>query len=404
MKRGSATNRYLDFVVGVPVLNLLACFRGRRAFPANPRRIGILFNPAIGDTLLASAAIADLRASFAKSTFVALVAATNAPAARLLPDIDKIELLQFSNPLASIRAIRRCGLDIIFDLSAWQRITALYSFFSGARYTAGFERARQYRHRGYDQTVPHRSDCHELENLRRFAHKFGSQPVHDPRWVVPAGPVPSELAHVGRLVIFHAWASGSGSTLREWPDEYWVELAHRLTSPGRVFVLTGSPSEEARCDSLLQMLLSGGLCAKVLIGRGGLENIARVVQRAELVVSVNTGIMHLAAILGAPTVALNGPTAVHRWGAVGPRVTNLSPPSGEGGFLDLGFEYGRNRTSVMPKITVDQVVRAIDELLSRTNKPQLATFETQTRTLPSQRMVAGPKQFAAELPQHNSTM
>src|ERR1700733_2468717 len=117
MKRGSSTNRYIDFFVGVPVLNFLAFFRRRRAFPSDPRRIGILCNPAIGDTLLASAAIEDLRTSFANSTFVALVAGTNVPAARLLPEIDEIELLPLANPLASVRAIRRCRLDVIFDLS-----------------------------------------------------------------------------------------------------------------------------------------------------------------------------------------------------------------------------------------------------------------------------------------------
>ena len=62
MKRGSALNRTLDFYLGIPLLNLLAGLRRSRTYPVNPTRIGLLFNPALGDTLLASAAILDIRA------------------------------------------------------------------------------------------------------------------------------------------------------------------------------------------------------------------------------------------------------------------------------------------------------------------------------------------------------
>lgn len=403
MKRGSAIHRYLDRFIGIPLLNLLALRRRKRVRPANPQRIGILFNPAIGDTLLASASIGELRELYPRSRLIALVASTNLPAAMLLPQVDEIELLAFSHPLKSIRAIRRCNIDLLVDLSAWQRITAVYSFFSGAQFTAGFKRVGQHRHRGYDLTVPHRGDCHELDNLRRITRVLGSTAAHSPTLTVPEAPLPCDLAHAGRIVILHPWASGSGSALREWPNERWLKLAQRLKTPGRVFVITGSPAEEARSDSLLQMLLSHSLCARVLIGRDGLENIARVIGSAELAVSVNTGIMHLSAILGTPTVGLNGPTAVHRWGAVGPRVANISPLDGSGGFLDLGFEYGRHHTSVMTQISVDQVVRAIDQLLCNRGERRLAAFEGPAQAvLVEARVNEKTHAFAAAMPRHKN--
>ncbi len=68
MKRGSALNRALDFYLGIPLLNLLAIIHKPGKYPIDPRRIGLLFNPALGDTLLSSATIQDIRALYPQAT------------------------------------------------------------------------------------------------------------------------------------------------------------------------------------------------------------------------------------------------------------------------------------------------------------------------------------------------
>jgi heptosyltransferase-3 len=108
------------------------------------------------------------------------------------------------------------------------------------------------------------------------------------------------------------------------------------------------------------------------LGFGGLETIVDVLKSAELVVSVNTGIMHLAAIVGAPTIALNGPTATHRWGPVGPRVAVVEPQGGGGGFLHFGFEFAGNPADTMERIRVPEVAEVarslVPSLFSQTEK------------------------------------
>jgi heptosyltransferase III len=373
MQRGKSINRLIDSSIGIPLLNLLASFRCSRIEPEHPRRVGLLFNPALGDTLLGSAATQEIRSTFPDANLILFAAASNAAAARLLPDVDAIEVLPITRPLQSIRMIRRCGLDMMLDFTAWQRITALYTLLSGARFTVGFERRNQYRHRGYDRTVLHRGDCHELQNLRRLTRSVGSKTVSAPRLLIPDGPLPQAVLRGGRIVIFHAWASGSRSWLREWPDDFWAGLAQSLMAPGRVFLITGAPADEARCISLSRMLVDRGVPAEVLIGRGGIDEIARVLTHAEMLVSVNTGIMHLGAILGVPTVSINGPTAAHRWGPVGPRAENVCPSDGSGGFLDLGFEYRGHSTSVMDRISVADVIHAIHRLRGQSEVAGSAT-------------------------------
>ena len=80
----------------------------------------------------------------------------------------------------------------------------------------------------------------------------------------------------------------------------------------------------------------------------GFRTLADVLRRTRLTVSVNTGVMHLAAIAGAPTVAINGPNrngAGARWGA-GHRCRS----AGEGcGFLHLGFNFDGNPEDCMER-------------------------------------------------------
>jgi len=59
---------------------------------------------------------------------------------------------------------------------------------------------------------------------------------------------------------------------------------------------------------------------------------------------------------------LNGPTNPLRWGACGPRVANVQPCDGSGGYLNLGFEFPRNAEDVMSRIKVEDVVEAVDHL------------------------------------------
>ncbi len=362
MQRGKSIYRILDFYLGIPLLNMLACSRRRRECPAHPGRIGLLLNPALGDTLLASAVTQEIRTLFHDAELILFATDTSAAAAELLPAIDRIELLPITHPFAAIRVLRRCALDWMLDFTSWQRITAVYTFLSGARFTIGFKRKGQHRQRGYDRIVTHRDDCHELENLRNLMRSLGEIKKYPPRLKGLSGPIPEIVLHGGAVIVLHAWASGTRNWLREWPNASWVGLAMRLMASESTFVITGSTKDELRCKELCQMILAHGASAEIMIGRDGISEIARVLSHAELLVSVNTGIMHLGAILGVPTVSINGPTAVHRWGPIGPRVANVCSPDGSGGFLDLGYEYGGHSKAKMEKISVDDVMQKVQQL------------------------------------------
>ena len=361
----------MDFWLGIPLLNILASVLvegRRRQWPRRVTRVGMLCSPALGDTLLFSAVLQDVRSHFSKVNGAEIQIThfcmkQNLAAAELIPGADRRVLIDLTKIGDTIRRMRAERLDVLLDFSSWQRLTAFYSMTAGARFTAGFRTAGQHRGRGYDLSVAHRNDQHELENFRGLLKELGIASGIEPRVVVPEIAV-EPLSQVQDVVVFHLWASGMQSWLREWPEDRWVDLANRLANRETVFVITGAPADMERTEPFLKRMMAANLQAVAFAGTDGFVSLSHLLLRARVVVSVNTGVMHLAAVLGTPTVSINGPTNKGRWGPMGRRVASVDAP-GEGcGYLNLGFEYDGNPTDCMERISVEMVADAVNEVVA----------------------------------------
>ena len=378
MQRGSKKNRWLDVWLGIPALNLLASFRRRRPPPvAKPARLGVMCSPALGDTLLFSGALQDLRDALPQAHFTHICMRQNLAAAEVLPGADARLIIDLTRPLESARSLRRERFDVLLDFTSWQRLTACYTLLAGARYTVGFRSAGQKRSRGFDRVVEHRNDRHETENFRALLLGSGLPVVwkrsHAPAIrVAPVDTLP--FAEEGDLVALHLWASGQRSHLREWPEDRWVALAQRLARPDTLLLITGAPSDQPRMEPFLHRLRSAGLRAEIFVSPDGFRTLTHLLRHCRLVVTVNTGVMHLAAIAGARTIAINGPNRNGRWGPIGPRALGVEAPGPGCGFLHLGFNFDGNPVDCMGRISVDAVVNACQALL--------ATTDLQSRTVP----------------------
>lgn len=101
------------------------------------------------------------------------------------------------------------------------------------------------------------------------------------------------------LVFLH----GTTWETKHWPESYWIELAKLAHNHGYTVKLPwGNPVEKERAERIAEA--SG---AEVLL-QLNLHGVAEVLEKAKAVVSVDTGLGHLAAALGKPCVALFGPT------------------------------------------------------------------------------------------------
>lgn len=115
---------------------------------------------------------------------------------------------------------------------------------------------------------------------------------------------------------------------KEWPRDRWLGLGRHLSARGCRLLLPGGSSEElARAAALAGDI---GPAAST-IGPVSLAELAALLAGARAVVGVDTGLTHLAAALGAPVLALFGPTRPERTGVIGQRARNLA----SAGFPDV---------------------------------------------------------------------
>jgi len=110
-----------------------------------------------------------------------------------------------------------------------------------------------------------------------------------------------------------AWAS------KQWPEDKWRELAGLLEKNGKQIVIPwGSEAEKARAERIAAHVK----CA-IVLPKLSLSELIKCFEPAEALISVDTGLGHLAAALNKPTVAIYGPTDTKLVGISGKHVKHI---------------------------------------------------------------------------------
>jgi len=361
MEKGNANLHFLDRYLGIPIVIFLGFFRlVKRRIPAQfiPDRVAILNISSIGDNVLMSAPIQDLRKRFPNAEIILFCGDTNFGVTHMLPGITKTHKLPVTKVLKSIQSIWKEGqFDLFIDFGPWPRLNAIYAAFFKSKYKIGFRSMGQWRHFVYDYAVMHSDQKHELDNFRGLLSPLQLISNALPHLFVPSGKSDFEGQN---YVIIHPWPGGYKSFMKEWPESNWLELAKKLSELGLKIYITGAKDDIVNSRKLEEK--SNGLLLS-LAGRYSLTDTAKLVQNARLIVTVNTGIMHMAAALGVKMVALHGPTSVLRWGPVCDQALNVFPSNSKCGYLHFGYEYHKSEVNCMDLIKVDEVAEAVIQQL-----------------------------------------
>ena len=171
-------------------------------------------------------------------------------------------------------------------------------------------------------------DQHLTDRCRHLAGKaFGFAPSGPPRFDLDP-PLAGDAPDSPYAVFLHA-------TSREdklWPETHWRSLIEHVVNAGFAVVLPwGSAAERARSERLAR-----GESSVVIPEQRTLPELASLLARAVWVVGLDTGLTHLAAALGTPTIAIFTATdprlaGVARISAVGRDLggNGTVPPPGE---------------------------------------------------------------------------
>lgn len=349
-ERGNRILRWLDRYVGIPLVLFLGCFKRKRKIQKTDE-IAILITAGIGDTVLLTAILQGLR----NKKVTLFTGLSNAEMAKLISDVTVIPL-SILHPLASLKKIRENKFDIFIDANPWPRINAIFSFFARTNFSIGYQRKGQYRHYVYDHFVEHTNQRHEIENLRDLFSCLGICSIYLPYLEMKI------KKRMTNLVALHPFAGGSRAYLKEWPEKKWIELINALNEQGLSVVLTGASKDQQRLELLKRSCKSPAMI-EIGAGKLSLKETAHLLSHSTATISVDTGIMHLAAAVGCPVIALHGPTSPKRWGALGKKVISLQWGENYQPCIQLGFEGKCLSNHCMQGIEVSSVLSALSTFL-----------------------------------------
>ncbi|GER89117.1 ADP-heptose--LPS heptosyltransferase [Dictyobacter vulcani] len=165
---------------------------------------------------------------------------------------------------------------------------------------------------------------HEAEYAMAVAEAAGAT-IKDKKLVLPLSEVEHQQARaivyegqdaesIARPLIAMHPGSGSYSTARRWAPERFAQLADRLYADvGGQLLLMGGPEEKELHQQIIGLMQSA-MPVRSLAGRGSIKTAAAVLALVDLFVGNDAGVMHLAAAVGAPTVAIFSLSNHKAWG------------------------------------------------------------------------------------------
>jgi len=286
-------------------------------------RVLILRAGAIGDTLMATPLVRALRRTFPAAYLVFLCSRQAHDLLRHNPHLDEVVSLGYRHlpawlsieKLRALGHLRKLNLDAALVLESHRDFTDL------AR------RARPARLIGYgDLGVGERSDRaafdphrHSSENHLLAAQSLGVQPAGADMELYYPGALDKtlrlRLARLGiqegePLVGVHpGWGgrkhSPEATRLRSWPAHRFADVVRWLVTVARARVVLTGGREDRALAALIARL--SGVPSLNLAGELSLLELAALVRRLDLYLTVDSGPAHMAAALGTPLVVLWGP-------------------------------------------------------------------------------------------------
>ena len=263
----------------------------------------------LGDVVHHMPALTDARKAHPDATFSWLVEEAFAPLVRLHPAIDTVipvasrrwrKSLYAPATIAEIRAsfrdIRAQRYDEIVDTQGLLRTAILARAARGVRHGYDASSVREpLASLFYD--VRHRveRDTHAVERNRILSGlALGYAPDEAPDFGLDRARIGKDSTSRYGLLL-HATARRE----KQWPDADWIAFAKLFAQRFELLLPWGTEAERARSE-----YIAAAVPGTRVPDRAPLDQVAKLIAGAQFVVGVDTGLLHLAAALGVPVVAI----------------------------------------------------------------------------------------------------
>lgn len=331
------------------------------------KRILVIRPGGMGDAVLTFPMVEALARFYAPAPLDILGERRNADIYRLTPHVKNIYCYD-RNAAATFRSLFSTRYDLIVDTEQFHCLSTLLGRILRPPWLCGF--ASHIRDSLLTHAVPYSGRDYEAVSFLNMARTLTGREVpfdgETPFLKIPgrlrtwADDTIRELRQSAYLTLM----PGATSVEKTWPMKRYAETIGWLVGRGVSVVLLGGQDTMKDAKELAK-----GYEARDVIdlsGRTSLPQTAALIQKARAHLSPDTGVLHIAAGLGTPTVSLFGPSPHEKWG----------PPGKRHRMIRAGLACGPctqgsdippcpRGAACMEKIPVDRVKKAIVEVLGR---------------------------------------
>ena len=342
----------------------------RAIMATDPRRILVVRqHDQLGDMLCALPALRTLRQNFPQARLGLVTAPAHHAVVRHHPDLDAVLLydkratrLSPRTSLRFVRALRAFDADLAFVLNSvsFSSTSAWLAVLSGAPLLVGGDSVpfgwsfSRWLYSLEMPTLP-QADRHAIEHGLQPLASIGLDVADRSVRIVPGPQAEARalafLASLPEGAPIAALHPGAGKPENRWPPARFARAIEALEREGaRVFLIEG-PVDVAAVRETFAALGS----ERPVLREVDAAVVAAALARCSAVLVNDTGIMHVAGAVDAPTVALFGPTRATQWAPPSPELVALQSPGGN-----------------MDGLSVDLVLATLREKLQRgrTQRPR----------------------------------
>lgn len=332
----------------------------------------------LGDIIHTLPAISDAAGSLDDVSFDWVVEEAFAPIPQQHPSVEHVVPIalrrwtrrsgsgRFGEAFRFIRRLRQTGYDLVIDAQGLLKSAVVAGLARGTVAGLDAQSAREpISRRFYHEAVSVPRSQHAVTRVRQlFAGTLGYEvPAGSPDYGLSEHPCPVS-GSTPRIMLLHGttWAS------KHWPDECWRDLAHHLSDAGYEIVLTsGSEREGERAKFIVRDLADARLLPQL-----PLADLMGEMALCSGMVSVDSGLGHLAVAMDKPVVGIYGATNATLTGMYGSKVITLATrhlPCAPCLRKDCQFLPLPNTKTIFPpcyeQITPERVASTLIGVLSR---------------------------------------
>jgi lipopolysaccharide heptosyltransferase II len=356
--------KLFDKVVGKPFVWLLSIrWEDKKEIPEKFKKVLFIRPGGIGDAVLLLPAIHLLRENFPDSYIDVLCEKRNADIFRFSRDINRIYLYDKGFDLLKYIWNR---YDVVIDTEQWHRLSAIVAYLTNAPIRIGFdtnERGRLFTHR-----IPYSQDDYEVYSFLHLIDPITEKPlsfdvnksfIDTERISLSCSSFLKEIKNNDEYI---AIFPGASVKERRWGGEKYGQVAKVFQDRGYKIVIFGSHADTEDAAKIKEYADN----SLDLTGKTFLKEVAAILKYCKLLITADSGLMHIAYAVGTSTVSLFGSGIEKKWAPRGKKFIVINKHLSCSPCTKFGYTPRCKRNvECLSSISVAEVIKAVEMILNQ---------------------------------------